>query len=277
MLTELSEEAATGPIADIYDEIRRLWAVPYVSSLQRHLASRPGWLEWSWSALGPAFTSGEAQTVAWRIADGLALPVLEPLGFSDLQRRGVDASGSKIIADVCAGFVRVAPVNLMFAGLLRCLLVGRRPRGPGWSQAAWQPPTISPALPAMIDVMGVDADLRAVLLGLGTDVDGTPFVPGLYRILAAWPHYLRYLGDTLTPLFEAPETNAARAELLSGIDSAVEAVFDELPMMSGQEMPRAADFPAILAALDTYRRTSPEMVIFGRMIAAALPQNLENL
>jgi hypothetical protein len=27
----------------------------------------------------------------------------------------------------------------------------------------------------------------------------------------------------------------------------------------------------VLAALDTYRRTSPEMVVAGRMIGAALP------
>ena len=41
MLTELLERDATGRLAVIYDEIRRLWAVPYVSSLQRHLATRP--------------------------------------------------------------------------------------------------------------------------------------------------------------------------------------------------------------------------------------------
>ena len=45
MLAELQERDATGEIARIYAEIRRLWAVPYVSSLQRHLATRPGWLE----------------------------------------------------------------------------------------------------------------------------------------------------------------------------------------------------------------------------------------
>jgi len=27
----------------------------------------------------------------------------------------------------------------------------------------------------------------------------------------------------------------------------------------------------VLAALDTYRKTSPEMVVFGRMLADALP------
>ena len=45
MLAELPERNAAGEIATIYAEIRRLWAVPYVSSLQRHLATRPRWLE----------------------------------------------------------------------------------------------------------------------------------------------------------------------------------------------------------------------------------------
>jgi hypothetical protein len=46
MLPELQERDAAGEIAAIYGEIRRFWAVPYVSSLQRHLATRSGWLEW---------------------------------------------------------------------------------------------------------------------------------------------------------------------------------------------------------------------------------------
>jgi hypothetical protein len=51
VLAELGERDAAGEIAAIYAEIRRLWGVPYVSSLQRHLATRPGWLEWVWAAL----------------------------------------------------------------------------------------------------------------------------------------------------------------------------------------------------------------------------------
>ena len=39
MLAELSEADASGELAQIYAEIRTLCAVPYVSSLQRHLAT----------------------------------------------------------------------------------------------------------------------------------------------------------------------------------------------------------------------------------------------
>jgi hypothetical protein len=36
-------------------------------------------------------------------------------------------------------------------------------------------------------------------------------------------------------------------------------------------MPSAAEFAQVVAALDTYRKTSPEMVVFGRMLGDALP------
>jgi hypothetical protein len=40
MLAELREKDATAEIAAIYDEIRRLWAVSYVSSLPRNAGDR---------------------------------------------------------------------------------------------------------------------------------------------------------------------------------------------------------------------------------------------
>jgi hypothetical protein len=76
LLAELRERDATGEVAAIYEEIRRFWAVPYVSSLQRHLATRPSWLEWAWAALRPAFASGVAQVAAWRAMESLIVPRL---------------------------------------------------------------------------------------------------------------------------------------------------------------------------------------------------------
>ncbi len=279
MLAELPEAEADGRIGEIYGEIRRLWAVPYVSSLQRHLATRPGWLQWSWAALGSAFVSGRAQTAGWRVAAGLDLPTLPPLSTSALRRLGVDAADQRVIANVCDGFIRVAPVNLVFSGLLRRLLKGERPAGAVDQElptAIWQPPPSLPTLPALADFAGLDQDLQAVLLRLGTNVDDIPFVPGLYLILARWPAFMAHLGGRLAPLATAPETEAARAALLAGIDAAVADLFPSLPAQAdspAQWLPVPDEIPAVLAALEMYRRTSPEMVIFGRLIKGALPEN----
>jgi hypothetical protein len=57
------------------------------------------------------------------------------------------------------------------------------------------------------------------------------------------------------------------------VDAEVPAIFTVLPPLPAEPpMPPARDVPAVLAALDTYRKTSPEMVVFGRMLGDALPQ-----
>jgi hypothetical protein len=281
MLAELRESDATGEIARIYDQIRRLWAVPYVSSLQRHLATRPGWLEWTWAALAPAFTSGTAQAAAWRAADGLAVPRLAPLSREALAVWGVDAAGEAVIRATCASFVRVSPVNLVLAGLLRRLLTGERPAGvTGERQAgvnsgppAWTPPAALGPLPALADPAALSPAERAVLATLGTTVAGQVFVPGLYRMLAKWPAFLAHVATVLRPHQDDAATRAAGQRLLAAVEAEIPRVFATLPALPARPaVPPAAEFAEVMAALDTYRKTSPEMVVFGRMLGDALPR-----
>lgn len=272
MLAELRERDAAGEIARIYDEIRRLWAAPYVSSLQRHLATRPGWLEWTWVALGPAFTGGMAQTAAWRAAERLTVPRLAPVSRDALAVWGVDAGGEAAIRAVCASFVRVSPVNLVFAGLLRRLLAGERPAGAPGVAPRWTPPAPLGPLPALADLARLPAAERAALESLGTVVAGQVFVPGLYRMLAQWPGYLAHVATVLRPHLDDPATLAACGRLLAAVDAEIPAVFAALPAPPpAPPMPPAREVPDIVAALDTYRKTSPEMVVFGRMLGDALP------
>jgi hypothetical protein len=278
MLAELRESDAGGALAVIYAEIRRLWAVPYVSSLQRHLATRPGWLEWTWAALGPAFAGGRAQTAAWRAAQGLAVPRLPPIPRAALEVWGVDGAGAAAIRAACASFVRVSPVNLVLSGLLRRLLTGARPDGPRATRAgsgdarAWTPPAPLGPLPPLVDPAALSPAERSLLVSLGTTVGGEPFVPGLYRMLAGWPGFLAHVATTLRPQLDDAATQAACARLLDAVDAEIPAVLAILPALPATPpMPPAAEFAGVMAALDTYRQTSPEMVVFGRMIGEALP------
>jgi hypothetical protein len=272
LLVELQEQDATGEIAAIYDEIRRLWAVSYVSSLQRHLATRPGWLEWTWAALGPAFASGGAQVAAWNAADGLTVPRPAQISRHALRVWGVDADGETAIRAACASFVRVSPVNLMFSGLLRLLLRGERPAGTARLPQDWTPPPSLGPLPALVELAAVPPAQQAVLASLGTMVGQTPFIPGLYRMLASWPGFLAHVATVLRPHLQDTGTRSACAWLLDAVDAEIPAVFAALPSPpAAPPMPPAAEFADVLAALDTYRKTSPEMVVFGRMIGDSLP------
>jgi hypothetical protein len=273
LLAELRESDATGEIARIYDQIRRLWAVPYVSSLQRHLATRPGWLEWTWAALAPAFTSGTAQAAAWRAADGLVVPRLAPLSREALAVWGVDADGQAAIRATCASFVRVSPVNLVLSGLLRRLLTGERPGHVNSGPPAWTPPPALGPLPALADPAALAPAERTVLATLGTTVAGQVFVPGLYRMLATWPAFLAHVATVLRPHLDDAATRAAGQRLLAAVDAEIPGVFATLPALPARPaVPPAAEFAEVTAALDTYRKTSPEMVVFGRMLGDALPR-----
>jgi len=272
VLPELQERDATGAIAGIYAEIRRLWAVPYVSSLQRHLATRPGWLEWAWAGLRPAFASGRAQVAARLAAEGLVVPRLAPMSRDALRVWGVDPAGEAAIRAACASFVRVSPINLVLSGLLRRLLTGERPAGPASGELDFTPPAALGPLPPLVDPTGLPPSPRALLASLGTTVGGEPFVPGLYRMLASWPAFLAHAATVLRPLQDDGATRAAFRRLLAAVDAEVPAVFTVLPPPPADPpMPPARDVPAVLAALDTYRKTSPEMVVFGRMLGDALP------
>ncbi len=272
MLAELSERDATGEIAAIYAEIRRLWAVPYVSSLQRHLATRPGWLEWTWAALAPAFASGRAQAAAWRAAESLTVPRLSPVSRDALRVWGVDEAGEAAIRATCASFARVSPVNLMLSGLLRRLLTGERPPATTNLASSWTPPPALGPLPALVDFAALPPAEQAVLATLGTTVNRQPFVPGLYRMLAAWPSFLAHVATVLQPHLHDAATRAACHRLLAAVDVEIPAVFAALPSPpAAPPMPPAPEFADVLAALDTYRKTSPEMVVFGRMLGDALP------
>jgi len=272
MLAELRERDATGEVAAIYEEIRRFWAVPYVSSLQRHLATRPGWLEWTWAALRPVFANGQAQTAAWRAAEDLRVPELPRISRQALRVWGVTTDGEAAIRATCTSFVRVSPVNLMLSGLLRRLLRGDRPAGVPSLASDWTPPPPLGHLPPLVDPVALPPMEQAVLAALGTKVGEEPFVPGLYRMLASWPGFLAHVATVLSPHLHDAVTHATCRRLLEAVDTEVPAVFAALPPPPTTiPMPSSGEFADVLAALDSYRETSPQMVVFGRMIGEALP------
>ena len=185
---------------------------------------------------------------------------------------GVDGDGEAAIRAACASFVRVSPVNLVLSGLLRRLLRGDRPPDAATDTRGWTPPPPLGPLPSLVDLASLPPAQQAVLASLGTMVGQQPFVPGLYRMLASWPAFLAHVATVLRPHLQDAATRAACQRLLDAVDAEVPVVFAALPTPPATPpMPPAREFADVLAALDTYRKTSPEMVVFGRMIGDALP------
>ena len=275
LLAELPESQATGKIAAIYREIRVFSGVPYVSSLQRYLATLPGVLEWAWAALRPAMVSGVLPETAWRLASGLRLRPTEPVTSAALRALRVDRADLAAIRSIAANFVRVSPVNLLTGACLRLLLVQAAPRGPGYAQV-WSPPEMLPPMPGNVDPAALPDEERAVLTRFATEVDGVPFIPALYRQLAHWPALLRWLADELEPRLQAPETEAARAAFQDAARTAAPGIIAGLPTTDDLARPDEVTAQRVLAAIERYAVTSPEMTLFGQLILDALPRALRD-
>lgn len=271
---EVSEAEAAGETAAVYGEIRRTCAVPYVSSLFRHLAAYPGLLPWAWRALRPALLSGAAQRLAWRRVNVSGLPPLPPLSRAALAGLGVDAGGLAAIRTVCRSFARVSPVNLVVAASLAGLLGQRPPDAePPVPLEPAELPAPLPAMPGMVPDTAMTPAARAALAAFETDLAGEVFVPGLYRILAHWPGFLAHLAATLGPLLrdrsvlDACEGIADRITALApSVLAALEPPPEPAPLTPGETR-------SVLSAIRAYRGTSPQMVGFGTLILRSLPDD----
>jgi hypothetical protein len=271
MLPELLESQATDEIAVIYDEIRRFSGVPYVSSLQRYLATLPAALEWAWAAVRPAMVSGIIPETGWRLASDVRISPTEPISATMLQHWKVDADTLAVIRNIAANFVRVSPVNLVTGACLDLLLTGHMPAGTSLPPTDWMPPALLPPMPGNVDPAALPAKQRDVLLRFATDVGGTPFIPALYRQLAHFPPVLAWLADELVPRLQAPETAAARASFQAVARAAAADIVANLPPLAAP-LPDQATTQRVRTAIARYAETSPEMTMFGQLILDALPE-----
>lgn len=269
LLPELHEHQATGRIAEIYDEIRRFSGVPYVSSLQRYVATLPGVLEWAWDAVRPAIVSGVIPETGWRLARDVRIAPATPPTGADLAAWGLDAAALGSMRNVAENFVRVSPVNLMTGACLRLILLGTEPSGAGFTET-WTPPAMLEPMPGNVEIDALPPDQRAILMRFATEVDGQPFVPALYRQFAHWPGFLAWLADALVPRLDSNETNHQRAAFRAAALDAAAGIVARLPPIRSDFRPDTETTRRVLVTIDRYAQTSPEMTMFGRFILDAL-------
>ena len=271
---EVAEAEATGDVALVYEEVRRTYAVPYVSSLFRHLATYPGLLPWAWGIVRPALLSGAAQRLAWERVDVAELPPLPRFSREVLARLGVDAAGLLAIRTVCESFTRVSPINLVVAACLARRLGEGQSGAEPVAVVTLEPadvPAPLPAMPGMVPAAELTPETRAVLATFETELAGEVFVPGLWRILAHWPGFLASLSVSFAPLLRDPAALDACERIAERITAVAPSVLATLDPPAEPAPLAPGESAAVLSAIRTYRGTSPQMVGFGTLILEALP------
>jgi hypothetical protein len=214
--------------------------------------------------------SGVVPETGWRLAQTVRLSPARTVPAATLRQWGIDDAALSAIRNVAANFVRVSPVNLVTGACLNRLLTGARPSGPGFPDP-WTPPDMLPPMPGNVDPDALPAEQRGVLLRFATEVDGKPFIPALYRQIAHWPAVLGWLADELAPRFTAADTVTARAAFRAAASNAAGDIVSRLPGLPDSAPPAADTARRVLATIDRYAETSPEMTMFGQLMLDALP------
>jgi hypothetical protein len=272
LLAELPEDQARGDILYIYQEIRRLSAVPMVALIWRHLATVPGALEWAWGLLEPALRAGALQQVAWELAERARIPRQPAIAVAALRVAGISEDDQRGITETLDGYNRANPVNIVMVRCLSLHLAGKagvtRPKA--WPQ--WQPPPAPPALPPMVHPGAMSSTVQALALLLtdrSPDAAPSSLWPSLYRHLAHWPAFLGYASLMVPPEFEAIDTAAAR--MRQQVDKASAALASCLVPASLWPAPSGQQLGQLQRALAQFSVRIPEMVVIGHLLRAALP------
>lgn len=275
-LPELLEADATGEIARIYGEIRAASGVPYVSTLQRFLATMPGVLEYGWAVVRPAMVSGVAADAAWRAAEAAAPPPLPPMSPAVLRLLGIDGAGLATIRNIAANFARVSPVNVVTGAMLEPLVNGAPPpAGAGFAGQEIAVPDMLDGMPTLPAMDSLSADLRTALSGLMVPIGGQPFLPALYRQFARWPAFAGYLAAVIPPRRADAAVVAAEDRAIGGIVAAGKSLYEKLPAPKiDAPAPDAATAALIVEAIARYRTTSADMICTGQALLLALPEEM---
>ena len=264
LLAELAEREATGRLGEIYAEMKHLGGVPMVALIFRHLATRPGVLEWAWDAIGPAWRSGALQERAWRIAREARLEPIAPIPAAALAPLGVcDACA---IRAVLTAYNRANPENMLSVLCLLRILAGNAGTAPARAGAWTPPPAPGPLLP-MIDVTSMAPEMSALLdlVAAPGEPGGARVIQSLYRHVAQRPAFLALAITLLRQRFDDGSIDRETA----AVGTAMNAAANELaPAMRAPAVPD----PSVRAVLERFSgAVIPQMIVVGRLLDEALP------
>lgn len=201
------ETAATGEIADIYSDIRKTLKTSVVNLIWRNLATMPGALQWTWSAVRPLYL-GPAAAHAEAVRRTLTLPSVPSLSADSLVAAGIGRTALTEIRTILDSYHHTNALALV---VLSALLEHYDPSVTEAVQssgaAVLSAQTELPTLPSMATMPSEVQRLIEELNGFGEDTD--PFlIASMYRHLAYWPAYLTIVRTMLAPLQADGRLNA---------------------------------------------------------------------
>jgi hypothetical protein len=265
-LAEVAEAAATGTVAETYEEIRRTLGLPLVNFVYRHLAATPGRLEATWQELRPNLAHPATEAAARELA-AAAPPGVLPIPVAALAAAGLAREELGRASATLDAYAHANPRNLLAINALLAPPEGARRReeaGVGEVEA----PAVGPILP-MCDLQALDPTVRSLLEEMSVPVSGPGedvLVPGLLRHFAHNACLLALLWTAV----RGPMENGSMAALAEAVGSRARERAAELPY----PVRPLADEGA-RAVLERFAGAMARMIVVGAMLRAALEEALE--
>ena len=184
------EATATGEIAEIFGDIRRVLGVDVVNLIWRHLATIDGALAWTWSTLRPVYEDGTIAAEAAALHAALDLPALPGIPAEAFVALGLGGDDISAIRDTLAAYDRTNAMALIALSALLSVL-GEAPSLPDAIpppddviREDQQPKISLPRLLTLADLPTETAALIMTLNRLGTRRPGLslPVCIGIWHI-----------------------------------------------------------------------------------------------
>jgi len=201
----IAEASATGAVAEIFADIRRVLGVEVVNLIWRHLATIPNALPWAWGMLRPLYARGTIAAEAHVLHDRLSLPRLPP--FPPDLLYAIELYGGDVVSirNILAAYDRTNAMALVALSALLCRLEGQPATSEPIAELGRKPspqPLAGiplPPLPGLDALPEPVANLVLTLNRLGTR-RANPVLASMYRHLAYWPAYLALGWALIAPL-----------------------------------------------------------------------------